>query len=438
MSAANEQLRAARERTASRAQPLECLSRPELAELINVHIWEHHRRVVMLDGNYIGKLERGVIRWPGALYREALRALLGVSGDAALGFSNPRRAVVRLDDVDRQQFLRSAALGVGALALTPVAAMIEGTEPTPVPRQVGGVDIAQIHTAARVFAGWDHTYGGGLAREAVHAQLRWSVGLLDATCPAPLRGALFAAVGYLAHTCAFMAFDAYAHDDARCIFRFALGCAEHAGDWHLRAKVLSSMARQAIWTGQPDDGLTLAEHALVRADRLTATERAMLHTAHARALAKMGRVQETLIAVGLADDHFAQRVPADDAPFMAYYDDAQHAGDTGHALFDLATMQGRSCGEARDRLAAAVAGHTAGFARSRAISQTKLATLVMTAGDPVEAALIGTAALEGAGPIRSRRAADDLRELARGAGRHPAVEPAVILQRQISTAVLAS
>lgn len=303
--------------------------------------------------------------------------------------------------------------------------------------KVGATEIEQIRAAARVFAGWDHIYGGGLAREAVLAQLRWSAGLLDATCPVELQANLLSAVGYLGHTCAFMAFDAYAHEDARRIFRFALGCAEHAGDWHLRAKILSSMARQAIWTGQPDEGLTLTEHALVRADRLTATERAMLQTARARALAKMQRVRETLIAVGAADDNFSHSSTGNDPPFMAYYDAAQHEGDTGHALFDLA-MLGRSHAEAYDRLAAAVAGHSAQYARSRAISHIKLASLTMAIGNPVEAATIGTDALNVAGTIRSRRAADDLRELNHYAARYSDIEDVVALRQRITTAVLAS
>jgi hypothetical protein len=61
---------------------------------------------------------------------------------------------------------------------------------------------------------------------------------------------------------------------------------------------------------------------------------------------------------------------------MAYYDDAQHHGDTGHALFDL-VIHG-TVAPAGERLAQAVHGHTDAYARSRAISGTKLATLVMT------------------------------------------------------------
>src|SRR5437899_13100452 len=68
MPTANDQLRQARERTESPSQPGESLSRQELAELVNAYLWEQHRERVELDYNYVGKLERGVIRWPNARY----------------------------------------------------------------------------------------------------------------------------------------------------------------------------------------------------------------------------------------------------------------------------------------------------------------------------------------------------------------------------------
>jgi hypothetical protein len=96
------------------------------------------------------------------------------------------------------------------------------------------------------------------------------------------------------------------------------------------------MATQAVWTGRPDEGLTFTEQGLVRAERLTATGRAMLHTDQATALAKMRRVQQTLTAVGTSDEHFAHSTPADDPPFISYYDANMHAGTTGQALAELA------------------------------------------------------------------------------------------------------
>jgi hypothetical protein len=198
-----------------------------------------------------------------------------------------------------------------------------------------------------------------------------------------------------------------------------LQCAEIGGDWHQRAMLLADMARQAVWCGEPDDGLTYTELGLVRADRLTATERAMLHTVRARALATLGptRAQEALAAVGAADDAFAHSDPAEDPRRMHFYDAAQHHGDTAHALYDIAVhTQLRT--EADSRFRYSVAQHGPGFTRSRAISRTKLATLTMVQGDPHEATHIGHLALDDAGSVRSRRAIDDLRELLRVATRH--------------------
>jgi hypothetical protein len=436
----NDQLRAARERISSSTCPDERLSRKELADLVNAYIWHRHKRMVELDASYFGKLERGVIRWPNELYREALRAVLEVSTDAELGFSNSRRPVVKVVGVNRRQAVCTAGLGLGGLALgalAPVAALLEGDEPTAVPARVGATDIEYVRDAARVFKSWDFTYGGGLVWEAVRVQLRWSAGMLESTCPEPLRPELFSAVGYLADVTGYMAIDACAHEEARRVLCFALGCAEKADDWHLRAHVLGNMAFQASQTGRPDEGLTLAEHALVRADRLTPTERAIVHTHRARALAKMARVPETLAAIGTADDHFAHATPANDPPLVAYYGATLYAGVTGRALADLA-MNGGDPIPANDRLTTAVADLTPGYARSRVITQIKLASLAMSTGDPVEAATLGTAALESAGTIRSRRVTDDLRELARHATQYSGIDEVDELHHRITTAVLAA
>jgi hypothetical protein len=438
---ANEKLREARERTASLANPDECLSRQELAELVNEWVWKHHNKMVAVSANYIGQLERGSIHWPGKLYREALRAILSVSQDSALGFTNTRRAVVKLADVNRKKFIKTATtLGVSTLALAleggPMAALLEkllegSSEPTPVPRRIGATEIEQIRTATQVFDSWSRTYGGGLAREAVKGQLRWSAACLDATCPDRLRPELFSAVGDLAETTGYMAMDADAHEEARRLYRFALACAEEAEDWPLRSYVLSSMAEHAVWTGQPDDGLTLAEHALVRPDRITATGRALLHNDRARALAKMRRISETLAAVGTADEHFAHANPADDPPCMAFYNEARHAQLTGRPLLDLAIL-GHDPREAINRLEAAAAGHSAGYTRARAICLTKLASLTMAIGDPLQAAAIGHMALDTA-PIGSRRTAEELRELSRYAAAHQHLHEVAHLRHRIRT-----
>lgn len=435
---ANDQFRQARERAESRSRPGEHLSRQELAELHNDYVLKHFGEEARADADYIGKLELGVIRWPRERSRAAFRELLGVSGDETLGFYHHRASVTKVEAVNRQAFFGGITDGPGVLGVAPLAAQLTDSAPTPIPTRVGQSEIDHVYATAEVFTTWDHSYGGGSVREAVLAQLRWSARLLDARCPARLRGELLRSIGFLAHTCGFMAFDMEIHGDALRAFRLAVACADGADDRNLRAMALSSMARQSIWTGHPDDGLTTAEQALVRADRLTATEQAMLHTARSRALARLGRVAESLASMSTADDCFADADRGNDPPWMAHYDHAHHQGDTGHALYDLALRTSNGDHAAR-RLADAVAGFVSGAVRARVMCGIKLSSLLMAVGsDPVDAAAIGTAALDEAGRLQSARVLSDLTQLNKHAAPHRKIDEVAALSKRITAMVRAS
>ncbi|HEY8456559.1 MAG TPA: XRE family transcriptional regulator [Actinopolymorphaceae bacterium] len=392
------------------------MSRQELAELVNRYLYRLTKRQFALDANYVGKLERGVIRWPHKIYREAFRAVLNVSDDAQLGFRNPRRPATSSPSKPEDSLLTSAMVESRSVAEPSVYDLLAPTEPNPVPPRIGHDHVEHIRAAAALFRKSDHSYGGGFIREAVTAQLRWAAQLLEAQPPASVRRPLQEAIGELAAVTGFMAFDALAFEEAERIFKFALSCAEVCGNWHLRAKVLSSMARLATWRGNYGLALSLTDLALARTDRLTGTERAMIHVARARAYARIGHIRDTIVEVDLADEAFAGADRANDPPWMAYYDEAQHAGDTGHAMWDL-SLRGYPT-DGRERLSAAVAGHAPEYVRSRAMSRIKLASLVMATEDPMEAVALGHQALDEIGSLRSRRAMSDLLTLHGIAARH--------------------
>lgn len=114
MAEPNDLLRRARERIESPYASGDCLSRQELAELVNAWVYEHteDHRVIELNANYLGQLERGKIRWPQESDRRAgFRAVLGVTTDAELGFRRPRRSRTIVSGVDRQQ---SSGLALGS------------------------------------------------------------------------------------------------------------------------------------------------------------------------------------------------------------------------------------------------------------------------------------------------------------------------------------
>jgi len=341
----------------------------------------------------------------------------------------------RSEPVDRRNFITaSASASVATLAANPVLNLLATLDHAPLPTEVRPSDIEQVRSAARLFTSWGHAYGGGIVREAVTTQLRWSAGLLEAECPEQLRLELFSAVGDLSGVCGFMAFDAYAHDDARRMFAFGLSCAEQSGDWHLRARLLTNMARQAAWCGDPDSGLTHTELALVRPDRLTASERAWLQATRAGALAGLGRGQEAVRAVGQADEAFAVCNPDEDPPWMGFYNDAEHASGTGYCLFDV-MLHGAPQADAAVRLRAAVRGYGEVYTRSRMMAGERLATLLFTNGDPHEAASIGHQALDDAQRLRSRRVADRLRQLRQATSQHTTIPEAKELGERITQLV---
>ncbi|MEW2372552.1 XRE family transcriptional regulator [Streptomyces sp. NPDC006656] len=353
-----------------------------------------------------------------------------------LGGGAPPSSTRSPDSVYRRHFLVLGSL----LALDPLdlSSLLSPAPPPAVPHQISPREIRQLQQIAAGLHIWDNSYGGGgLIGQLATDSMQWAIRLLSVSCPSSHRADFLEAVARLGLVAGASQFDVYRHDDARLAFKVAVECAEEGQHWHLRAKGYSFLARQAIWVGDADDGLTNAEKGLVRSDRLTASERAMLHTARARAFGKLRNVQETIAAVGAADDAFAQRRPEDEPPWMAYYDAAQHNGDTAHALWDLAVgIDEYDPAQAGQRFAAAVSGHGPQFARSKAMSCTKLASLVMRRGDPREAAAIGRKAVALAGDLTSRRAADDLRQLGHLAGRHPKIQEAADLKETISATLL--
>lgn len=127
---ANGALRAARLSRPSPALDGEPMSRGELADAANAHLWQTTHTRYALDAHTIARYERGVVRWPSAAYRSALRAVLGVSSDAQLGFRPTRRGRAGAglpgpdDDVqpadvslDRRDVLRTGIAGLAAAVI---------------------------------------------------------------------------------------------------------------------------------------------------------------------------------------------------------------------------------------------------------------------------------------------------------------------------------
>lgn len=114
---ANDHLRLRRESTPSPSGSGLPMSRRELAEAVNQYIWRTTGREVHLDVDTLRRYENGQPRWPGADYRNGLRAVLGVGSDADLGFHPTRRGRTAAPTQDVGVWVATWA-GKGALAGT--------------------------------------------------------------------------------------------------------------------------------------------------------------------------------------------------------------------------------------------------------------------------------------------------------------------------------
>ena len=428
--APNERLRARREATPSANAPGEPMSRAELAEAVNRHLWTTTGKRYGLDAHTIARYERGVVQWPGAAYRSGLRAVLGASNDSELGFRTAQRA--RPGRPPSPTARSNLAYGHRVdLDGSPVDFLNRAVVRSPVPVRIGWTDVEHIRATTRAVAMSENLFGGGLSCEAAAAQLRWASQLLEAQAAGEVRRALAEAIGNLASVVAFSAFDIAHHTAADRYFEFALWCAEEAGSWALRANTLAEMARKAAYLGQLDDALSLVEYAWVRSDRLTATARAMLLTVRARLLALADRRAEARADVDRADTHFDSHDPAVDPPWLCYYDTAEHQGSTGKALLPVAQALSQP-DEAATRLSTAIRLQDARYPRSRAFSRVRLATLLMSVGDPHEAVPLGQQAVREATSLHSRRLAEELQRLAATATRHSQVSDVVDLRHEIT------
>ncbi|GAB2986175.1 helix-turn-helix domain-containing protein [Saccharothrix stipae] len=424
----NEAMRAAREGAG--------LTQAQLADLANAQVEVATGRLGAMDADYIGKLERGVHRWPHQSYRAALRVVLDVATDGDLGFFSTRSRLATVasvprhaeggDDVERKAFLRVLAGSVVGIALTDPLAAFTGRAAAGGTRRIGQAEVDHVRHLARMFASQDHQYGGGLSARAVVAQLSASAELTEGTFASTrARDELLTAVAELADTAAGLCFDAGLHREAERSFRFSVGCATESGDWAMRAKALSGLANLSVHRGRAEDALSFAEMALVRADRLSPKVGAVVRTRHARALALAGasRGVDCHTAIGKAGELFAASSSGDEPAWLAYYDEAHLERDCGRALVHLA-LNGGAHGEARDRLTTSIARFPEGHSRGKALAKANLAALMMARDDPRHAVELGHDAVESVGAVRSDRVNDALRQLV-AAGRPHAHLPEV-------------
>ncbi|WP_055524137.1 hypothetical protein [Streptomyces graminilatus] len=323
----------------------------------------------------------------------------------------------------RRGFLGTAlSLSAGPTLIEPMQRWLVPVPPAPpeepehpaAARRAGRLskpELELLESTTAMFRQWDAQCGGGLRRKAVVGQLHEVTDLLQEPQPESTTRKLFKVAAELAELAGWMSYDVGLQPTAQKYFVLALHAAKEAGDKPLGSYVLSSMSRQMIHLGRPDDALELI-HLAQYGSRDCASPRtqAMLYAMEARAYANMGQPGKCKRAVRMAEDTFADVHDWDepDPDWIRFFSQAELYGENSHSFRDLAYVAGRSptyasLAEPLMRKAVDLFAQDTEHQRSYALNLIGMATVHLLQREPERSAVLAMEAMEIARKVRSER-----------------------------------
>jgi hypothetical protein len=268
-----------------------------------------------------------------------------------------------------------------------------------------------LESTTVMFRQWDAQCGGGLRRKAVVGQLHEVTDLLQEPQPETTTRRLFKVAAELAELAGWMSYDIGLQPTAQKYFVLALHAAKEAGDRPLGSYVLSSMSRQMIHLGRPDDALELI-HLAQYGSRDCASPRtqSMLYAMEARAYANMGQPGKCKRAVRMAEDTFAEADEWDepDPDWIRFFSEAELYGENSHSYRDLAYVAGRSptyasLAEPLMKRAVKLFSEDGEHQRSYALNLIGMATVNLLQREPEQCTVYASQAMQVAKKVRSER-----------------------------------
>ncbi|MFF0427578.1 hypothetical protein [Streptomyces sp. NPDC004520] len=294
------------------------------------------------------------------------------------------------------------------------------------PNRLSEIELDLLESTTAMFRKWDAQCGGGLRRKAVVGQLHEVTDLLQESQPAATAKRLFTCAAELAELAGWMSYDVGLQPTAQKYFVLALHAAKEAGDKPLGSYILSSMSRQMIHLGRPDDALELIHLAQYGSrDCATARTQAMLYAMEARAYANMGQPSKCKRAVRMAEDTFADAgLDGEPEPdWIGFFSEAELNGENSHSYRDLAYVAGRSptyasLAEPVMERAVQLFEKDPDHQRSYALNLIGMATVHLLKREPEQSVVLAEKALGVARSIRSERVNTRLRKTVDHAARN--------------------
>jgi tetratricopeptide (TPR) repeat protein len=148
---------------------------------------------------------------------------------------------------------------------------------------------------------------------------------------------LHALAASLSQTVAWHRFDHGRHGEASRYWIAGLHSAHAIGDRDMGAALLSDLAYQASWRGDPQTAARILERALTRTHHPAA--QSLLHLRLARARAAQGDRRATLRSLDAAEHLLSRRTPDPIPAWCSWLSEADLAVDSGQCLADLGEVR---------------------------------------------------------------------------------------------------
>ncbi|WP_413800081.1 hypothetical protein [Streptomyces iranensis] len=375
----------------------------DLAAKVSDRIEAATGRKPPIDSNMVSRLERGVITWPNAEYRAALRKVFGVATDTELGLF-PKRT--RQDREEVSESKRRDFLTVPLANILP--------EVIPAPSKLGLRDVEDLSDRTYALEEWDRRTGGVATRHLAFAELRGAIDLTKSSMGPRVRDRLCSAIANLADLSAWAAFDSGMTSPARKTFSLGLDAARESEDQGILCHVATGLARQEIAARASDEAIALADMAI---GDVPLSALAMIAAVKAQAYALKGDEAEVMRQISLAESIYSRVTDLRSEPrWMWYFTDHKLLGETGDALFILSTVTGRTVNELVARMRRSVDSQTSNRARAKAIGTARLATVLHRQGSRDEAQHYAAMADDLATVVRSARLDTALAEMRKAQG----------------------
>ncbi|MFJ6167272.1 helix-turn-helix domain-containing protein [Micromonospora orduensis] len=270
------------------------------------------------------------------------------------------------------------------------------------PDRVDEEDLHAAETALAMFRQLDHTHGAGRVHAQVQRYIEGELNRLLASTPtseAVGRHLYTLAAGFF-ELCGYQAVDTGAHGLAQRRYLRALRLTEAADDRPYGSYLLAvNIGHLALHCGHPEPARRMALTAVRGSDtQATPAVAAALHAVVARTHARLGREDDCLTHLDIAERQLARAKPEDEPAWIGYFDAAYLADEIAHCFHDLGRPQ-----HTQRHLSDALTALSPTHVRRLAIDTALLASSLAAAGRIDEACATAREAADHAARTTSHR-----------------------------------